>query len=43
MLGATIGLVGCGLNIQAADLFLLTRTGQGHTLTLLVSGPPKLS
>lgn len=30
-------LAGCGLNIQSADLFLLTRTGQGQQLTLLVS------
>ena len=30
-------IAGCGLNIQAADLFLLTRTGQGQQLTLLVS------
>lgn len=29
-------LAGC-LDIQPADLFLLIRTGQGHTLTLLVS------
>jgi hypothetical protein len=30
-------VAGCGLNVQSADLFLLTRTGQGTTLTLLVS------
>jgi hypothetical protein len=30
-------LGGCGLNVQAPDLFLLTRTGQGQTLTLLVN------
>jgi hypothetical protein len=29
-------LAGC-LNVQAADLFLLTRTGQGSKLTLLVN------
>jgi hypothetical protein len=29
-------LAGC-LNVQAADLFLLTRTGQGAKLTLLVN------
>lgn len=36
---AAAGLVasGCGLDIRPADLFLLTRTGQGRTLTLLVS------
>jgi hypothetical protein len=30
-------VVGCGLNVQSADLFALTRTGQGTTLTLLVN------
>jgi hypothetical protein len=30
-------VAGCGLNVQAADLFLLTRTGQGGRLTLLVN------
>jgi hypothetical protein len=30
-------LAGCGLSVQSADLFLLTRTGQGPKLTLLVS------
>jgi hypothetical protein len=30
-------LAGCGLNIQAADLFLLSRTGQAGGLTLLVN------
>lgn len=30
-------LAGCGLNIQSPDLFLLTRTGQGSKLTLLVN------
>lgn len=28
---------GCGLDVQGADLFLLTRTGQGTKLTLLVN------
>jgi hypothetical protein len=32
-----LALTGCGLQIQSADLFLLTRTGQGHKLTLLVN------
>lgn len=32
-----LGLAGCGLNVRSADLFLLTRTGQGHKLTLLVN------
>jgi hypothetical protein len=35
ILGVTV--TGCGLDIRSADLFLLTRTGQGHRLTLLVS------
>lgn len=30
-------LAACGLDIQAADLFLLTRTGPGNKLTLLVN------
>ncbi len=30
-------MAGCGLDIRPADLFLLTRTGQGHRLTMLVS------
>ena len=30
-------LAGCGLSVQSADLFLLTRTGAGRRLTLLVS------
>ncbi len=30
-------LSGCGLNVQAPDLFLLTRTGPGARLTLLVN------
>jgi len=33
LLGAA--LAGCGLNVQAPDLFVLTRTGQGATLTEL--------
>lgn len=36
VVSAALLLEGC-LNIQAADLFVLTRTGQGHALTLLVS------
>ena len=45
------GLAGCGLNVQAPDLFVLMRTGQGSTLTELFNyagtvrcngGPPKL-
>ena len=30
-------LAGCGLNVQSVDLFLLTRTGQGTKLTLVVN------
>lgn len=30
-------LAGCGLDVQAPDLFLLTRTGQGGRLRLLIS------
>jgi hypothetical protein len=31
------GLSGCGFNVQSADLFVLTRAGQGGKLTLLVN------
>jgi hypothetical protein len=34
---AALLLAGCGLNIESADLFLLTRSGQGQQLTLLVN------
>jgi hypothetical protein len=38
LLGALIAmLTGCGFDVQSADLFLLTRTGAGGRLTLLVS------
>jgi hypothetical protein len=33
----TVGLSACGLNVQSADLFVLTRTGAGPRLTLLVN------
>lgn len=33
----TAGVAGCGLNVQSPDLFLLTRVGAGHRLTLLVN------
>jgi hypothetical protein len=36
-LAAAVLLTGCGLNVSTPDLFLLTRTGQGNTLTLLVN------
>ena len=32
-----LGLAGCGLEAQSPDLFVLTRTGQGKPLTLLVN------
>ncbi|MDQ6607832.1 MAG: hypothetical protein M3Z06_14955 [Actinomycetota bacterium] len=31
------GLAACGLDVRSADLFVLTRAGQGAKLTLLVS------
>ena len=31
------GLAGCGLAVQSPDLFVLTRVGEGHKLTLLVN------
>jgi hypothetical protein len=37
LLAAAVAAAGCGLNIQSADLFLLTRTGPGGKLTLRVS------
>jgi hypothetical protein len=36
-LTAVIVLAGCGLNETSPDLFLLKRTGQGQTLTILVN------
>ncbi len=37
VLGLVMVLAGCGLNVQAPDLFLLTRVGQSGRLTLLVN------
>ncbi len=34
---AAVTLSGCGLKVQLQDLFLLTRTGQGTTLRLVVN------
>ena len=34
---AALAASGCGLNVQSPDLFLLTRTGAGTRLTLLVN------
>jgi hypothetical protein len=36
-LAAAAVLAGCGLDVQSADLFQVTRTGQGQKLTLLVN------
>jgi hypothetical protein len=37
LLACGTAIVGCGFDVQAADDFLLTRTGQGPKLTLLVN------
>jgi hypothetical protein len=37
VVAASLLAAGCGLNVSSPDLFLLTRTGQGRTLTLLVN------
>ena len=34
---AVLAFAGCGFNVKSPDDFLLTRTGQGRTLTLLVN------
>jgi hypothetical protein len=34
---AVLAIAGCGLNVSSPDLFVLTRTRQGETLTLLVN------
>jgi hypothetical protein len=36
-------LAGCGENVQSPDLFLLTRTGEGQKLTLLVNDSGTIS
>ncbi|MDQ6835479.1 MAG: hypothetical protein M3016_04760 [Actinomycetota bacterium] len=36
-------LAGCGLDVRLPDLFLLTRTGQGTRLTLLVNDAGTMS
>ena len=36
-LGVLVLLAGCGFDVQSADLFQVTRTGQGQKLTLLVN------
>ncbi len=37
LVAAVAGLAGCGFDVQSPDLFQVTRTGQGQTLTLLVN------
>ncbi len=37
VLAAVACIAGCGLNVEQPDLFLLTRTGSGRTLTELVN------
>ncbi|MGH2858870.1 MAG: hypothetical protein ACRDMJ_15455 [Solirubrobacteraceae bacterium] len=34
---AALAVAGCGFDVESPDLFLLTRTGQGPRLTLLVN------
>jgi hypothetical protein len=36
-------LAGCGLNVQSPDLFLITRTGQGKPLTMLLNDSGTIS
>jgi hypothetical protein len=38
-----VALAGCGFDVQAADLFLMTRTGQGTKLTMLVNDAGTIS
>jgi hypothetical protein len=41
---ATVAVLsGCGLGIQSADLFLLKRTGEGSTLTVVVNNSGTIS
>ncbi len=37
LMPAVVIVAACGLNIESADLFLLTRTGEGTKLTMLVN------
>jgi hypothetical protein len=37
VLGAAALIGGCGFDVRSPDLFLLSRTGQGRALTLLVN------
>jgi hypothetical protein len=36
-------VTGCGLQVQAADLFLVTRTGEGQRLSMLVNDDGTIS
>lgn len=40
---SALALAGCGLDVQSPDLFLLTRTGPGGRLTLLVNDSGTIS
>ncbi len=40
---AALLIAGCGLEVQEPDLFVLTRTGQGTKLTLLVNDSGTIS
>ena len=37
LIALAASLAGCGLDVRSPDLFLLTRTGQGAKLTMLVN------
>lgn len=43
LIEACLALSACGLDVQAPDLFLLTRTGQGSKLTILVNDSGTIS
>jgi hypothetical protein len=43
VVGALVAVSGCGLDVELPDLFLLTRTGQGSKLTLLVNDSGSIS
>ena len=43
MLAVALTLGGCGLDVRGADLFLMTRAGQGMKLTLLVNDSGTIS
>lgn len=40
---AAVAVGGCGLSVQSADLFLVTRTGQGQKLSMLVNDAGTIS